>query len=269
MSISEFEFESNAGSPAIPATSSELPKTENRSSGRTLTDLKTIVHVEESADESWKEITNVTSVSRNGAGFGVKKPCYVGRLVKLVMPLPPELRAYDLDNELYPVVGVVQYCRETSVDNELVYQVGVGFIGKSLPESYKNDPTQSYAIIGMAADGLWRVTESGSPFKPRRSSRFWMQIPMTISLLQGKGKEDAFTENLSTTGAAVACSLDAQPGDRVKVACKEYDFYAVAIVRNRKESADKSDRPGTLHIEFVETHFPIEKVHFDSPANGE
>ena len=73
---------------------------ENRRVPRVSTELKTIVQVKESLEESWKEITAVTTVSRNGAGFTLSRKCEVGRLVSLVLPMPDELRAYNRSEEL-------------------------------------------------------------------------------------------------------------------------------------------------------------------------
>lgn len=224
-------------------------------------ELKTIVQVKESETETWKEVTKVNTVSRNGAGFSLPRPVTVGRLVTLVMPLDPELRAYDEDKELYPVLGLVQYCNKGMADGETVYHVGVGFVGKNIPESFKADPTQSYRISGMKKDGLWEVTEAESQFKNRKQPRYWISLPVTISLLQRAeqpiAREETYTKNIGAGGVSVACSLTAGIGDKVKFACKEIDFYAVAVVRNRKVPA--KDSP-TLHLQFIDAELPVEKV---------
>ncbi len=225
------------------------------------TDLKTIVQVKESDSETWKEVTNVTTVSRNGAGFSLPRPVGVGRLVTMVLPLDPELRAYDEDKELYPVLGLVQYCNKGLTDGETVYHVGVGFVGKSVPESFKADPTQSYRISGMKKDGLWEITEAESQFKNRKQPRYWISLPVTISLLQKAeqpvAREETYTQNIGAGGVSVPCSLTAGVGDKVKFACKEIDFYAVAVVRNRK--VPKNESP-TLHLQFIDTELPVDKV---------
>lgn len=249
MSITEFDHTPPTGQP------------EMRTSARHDIDLKAIVQVT-GDDEPWKEITAVTSISRNGAGFTLTQPCVVGRLIQLTMPLAEELRAYDRSEKIYQVVGVVQFCNRAEVEGKQVYHVGVGFVGKTAPESHTENPAQGYRIIGMHANGLWRVIESATDFTPRRNSRFWMNIPMTVSKLKGKSertsqKEECMTQNISTTGVSVLCSLPAEPGERVKVACEEFRFYSVAIVRNRKER--KNQLP-SLHLEFVDQRFPTEKM---------
>jgi hypothetical protein len=242
-------------------TSKSPTITENRKMHRSLTELKTVVKVKESEKKTWKEITKVTTVSRNGAGFILTRKCTVGQLVTLVLPLPPELRAYDRDEELYPVLGLVQFCNETALGDETAYNIGVGFVGKHIPDSFKANPQQSYRICGMKKDGLWLITEAETPFKPRRDPRFWLQLEVAISLIKKEkkstNKENTVTKNISSSGVSVFCTLDVNIGDKVKFACKEHDFYAIAIVRNRKE---RNGQTPTLHLEFVEDKFPIEKL---------
>jgi len=181
---------------------------EHRRLERSPAELKTIVQVKESENETWKEVTRVTTVSRNGAGFSLPRPVKVGRLVTLVMPLDPDLRAYDEDKELYPVMGLVQYCNQGMVDGENVYHVGVGFVGKNIPDSFKADPTQNYRIVGMKKDGLWEISEADSQFTHRKPPRYWISLPDTISLLQKAeqpiAREETYTKNIGAGGVSVA-----------------------------------------------------------------
>lgn len=234
--------------------------TEHRKGNRHAAELKAIVKVKESEHESWKEVTNVSTVSRNGAGFSLTRPCVVGRLVTLVLPLDPELRAYDKKEEVYPVLSIIQYCNPSTINGETVYHVGVGFVGKKLPESFKADPTQSYRVSGMKKDGLWEITEAESQFKKRKQPRYWISIPIMISLLQrgdsSGAKQKTVTKNICAGGVSVACSLDTKIGDKVKFACKELDFYSMAMVRNRRMNKDGV----TLHLEFIDKEFPIDQL---------
>jgi len=234
---------------------------ENRKVDREPVQLRTIVQVKESDHESWKEVTEVRTISRNGAGFSLSRECSVGRLVTLVLPMPTELRAYDLKKELYPVLGLVQYCNAGKVDGKTVYHVGVGFIGKQVPDSFKAEPTQNYRITGMTADGLWSITESESQFHNRKQPRHYLSIAATVSLVQHvdktSAKEETFTTNIGAGGVSVICSLDAAVGSKVKFACKEINFYAIAVVRNRKEL---EGQPPTLHLEFIDAELPMAKI---------
>lgn len=234
---------------------------DNRTAERVPTELQTIVQVKEGDGAAWKEVTKVNTVSRNGAGFSLTRPCIVGRLVTLVMPLDPELRAYDQDKELYPVMGIVQHCNPSTVDDETVYHVGVGFIGKEVPESFKVDPLQNFRISGMTTEGLWKVTEAESQFKKRRNPRYWIGLSATVSLLQraenSGAKEETYTVNVAAGGVSVVCTLEPAVGEKVKFACPRLNFYAIAVVRNRK--LVEGEMP-TLHLEFVDAQFPVERL---------
>ena len=238
-----------------------------RHNHRVPADLETIVRVKESAEETWKEITSVSTVSRNGAGFTLSRPVVVGRLVALLMPLEPSLRAYDKKEENYPVMGLIQYCNEGLVDDEKVYHVGVGFVGRTVPESYKADPRQSYHICGMDEEGLWKIAESAAQFKARKSPRFNVEMEVSLLLIK-KGKkgeakrhdlrEITVTRNMSATGASVFSRLEAEIGDKVKFGSKEHNFFTIAVVRNRDESPYTGT---TLHLEFIDSQFPMEKIY--------
>lgn len=240
-------------------------KSEPRNAPRVGSALKTLVKVRESESDVWKEVAEVTTVSKNGAGFDLPRPCVVGRLITLVLPMPREFRVYDHEEKLYPVMGLVQYCNEAKEDGKTVFRVGVGFIGKVVPGSFRLDPLQSYRITGMSPEGLWTVSEVDTPFMIRRDPRFWVAFDVSVTLLQKEKrtskKENAVTQNIGAGGAAVVCELDAKAGDTVKFGCKAFDFYAMATVRERKE---RKNLPPTLHLEFVESRFPVDKiVHSD------
>ena len=234
-------------------------KLDHRIESRIPADLQAVIQVKEQNGETWKEFADLSTVSRNGAGFSLSRPCAVGRLITIVLPLPRELRAYDEDKDLYPVMAIVQYCNEGLVDGKKVFHVGAGFVGKNIPESFKADPTQNYRITGMNSDGLWNITESGRQFQNRKNPRYWVSIPVTVSLIQREDKsitrEETFTKNVSASGVSIASSMNARAGDKVKFACKGLNFYAMGVVRNIMSG----DSP-TIHVQFVDNEFPIEKV---------
>ncbi len=235
--------------------------TDNRNEERVDSELRTIVQVKENKEETWKEVVTVKTVSKHGAGFDLSRPCGVGQLVALVLPMPRELRAYDLNETAYPVMALIQYCNPITVDGTTAYHVGVAFIGKNVPDSYKANPSQSYRIAGMSAEGLWSVKEADSDFIKRNSPRYWVSVDVSITLInrekQSTDKEQAITQNIGETGAAVFCSLEAKVGDKVKFGCETLDFHSIAIVRNRKVTVDSMP---TLHLEFVDRRIPSDKI---------
>ena len=58
--------------------------------------------------------------------------------------------------------------------------------------------------------------------------------------------------------------LDAAVGDRLKITCKQPEFFAVAVVRNRTDHPTDDTR-SVVHLEFETGSFPVEKVHLQHP----
>jgi hypothetical protein len=243
------------------------PATENRQTKRASISLSGVVKGRESKDSFWKEVTEVSSVSANGAGFQLRRECRVGQLLSLIIPMPQRLRCYDYEKQLYRVWGLVQHCSPvSSASGENPgggnYYVGVAFIGRDAPADYFENPSQSYRLTGIGEDGLWRVAKAERAFVIRRHPRFWTSIDVSIGVLDQRQEiviqdEKTRTENISLSGAAVYSSLEVNVGDFVKFTSDTYNFDALAVVRNRKTGADE---PPKLHLEFVDASFPVEGI---------
>jgi hypothetical protein len=262
MSAIEVEYTPRVNAPAFAPP----PSTNNRRSDRAVANLKTIVQVREDAENGWKEVTKVTTVARNGVGFTLKRPCTVGKLVNLILPMPPEYRVYDEDRDLYQIAGIVQHCNAATVGGERVFHIGIGLVGKEFPPSFEQNPAQNFRIVGTQENGLWAIAEAASQFKNRKHPRYWVTLPATVALIHREDeiirKEDTFTKNVSTGGVSVRTALNARIGDKVRIACPPLDFHAIAIVRNIKK---EDDRTATLHLEFDGQTFPVDRV---MPARG-
>ena len=232
-----------------------------RSIDRASTSLKAIIQIRESHTNAWKEVSRVTSASGNGLGLTLSRPYPVGRLVNLVLPMPRELRAYDREEDLYQINGIIQYCNSGLADGRNVYHIGIGLIGKDVPESFESDPQQNYRISGMTKSGFWAITEAATEFKVRKNLRYWLTIPVTLALIhredEGMQREETFTKNVSSSGVAVSSRLNARVGDRLRFACSSLDFHAIAVVRNRGEDVGSFT---TLNLEFDGHQFPMERV---------
>jgi hypothetical protein len=264
MSAIEFEYATSTFAPPVMSSSASR-EPESRAGERLISNLKTIVQVKEAPDQGWKEVTKVTTVSRNGVGFSLSRPCTVGRLINLILPMPLEYRAHDKNEDLYSVVGIVQHCNEATVNSQRVFHIGVGLVGRELPDSFKKDPKQNYRLTGMQPNGLWAITEAKSQFKSRKNPRFWISLPMTLGLIHRDDeirKEDTFTKNVSLTGASATTSLNVRVGEKLRFVCPALNFYAIAVVRNISR---ESEHTATVHVEFDGSHFPIELI---MPASG-
>lgn len=235
---------------------------ENRHAERRSLRVAAVVQFKNSEEDNWKEITEITTISKNGAALVLSNECPVGRLLSLVIQMPEELRVYDKEAPVYPTMGVVQNCVKSILNDKTVYHVGVAFIGKSVPAAYKSDPSQCYRITGLGGDGLWRVVEAAKQFQSRKHSRFWRQFEVNVSIRDEQTKTSrkttVMTRDVSYGGMCVWGPLDANVGDRVKIASKEHDFYAMATVRNRTEN--ENDSLSMVHFEFDGAEFPVDKM---------
>ncbi len=223
--------------------------------------LYAVVKGKEKGDAQWKEAADLISVSPTGASFNLPFHCEVGTLVSLMIPLPVPMRCYDHDKEFYRVWGLVQHSAPISSDDPTNFYVGVAFIGKTPPASFKDNPKQFYRISGVDETGMWSVEEAKTPFKRRADVRFWRPVDLYLALINTKdgatGGERTIAENVSKSGAAVFTTLNVGIGDRVKFISEEYDFSGLAVVCNRQTGDDGRDR---LHLRFIENTFPVETL---------
>lgn len=224
-------------------------------------DLVAIIKGKESAATSWTETAELTSLSKNAAGFFLPRSCTAGRLLSLMLPMPSQLRCYDHDKKLYRMWGLVQHCYESTENENDGYHIGVAFIGKDAPVSYYRNPAQSYRVVGLGKDGLWRIDEFETAFIARKNLRYWVPIEASIFLLDNDLKtiadDEVRSENISKTGVSVFSKLRVKIGDRIKFASRNPAFSTVAIVRNRRIGPDDRTR---IHLEFVEDDFPVTKI---------
>jgi hypothetical protein len=148
-----------------------------------------------------------------------------------------------------------------TVDGIPGFHIGVAFIGKYSPKSYRDSPLQHYRISGVKGDGMWNVQESKRPFKKRAGVRFWQSLELYLAFIDTKhgsrGGERTTTENVSRSGAAVFTTMNVGIGDRVKFISEEYDFSGLAVVCNTQVGDDGRKR---LHLQFIESMFPVARL---------
>ncbi|MDM7924309.1 MAG: PilZ domain-containing protein [Pyrinomonadaceae bacterium] len=217
--------------------------------------------------ENWQEISEVTSFSATGATIRLPRECITGRVISLDLPLPAFLRAYDHDKEFYQVWGLVQNCHVSGAEGDCASYVGIAFIGRSAPVGYKSDPCRSYRICGVNDDGLWKVEPMKASYKSRKEMRFWQSFELYLAQVDSERRTitgaKAVAENISKGGAAVVSDLEVNVGDRVKFISEEFDFSGLAVVCERQSAKKDLTR---LHLKFVETQFPVEKLSRSTAA---
>ena len=223
--------------------------------------LYAVVKGRKKGDQQWKEVADLISVSPTGSSFNLPRSCEVGTLISLMIPLPAHMRCYDYEKEFYRVWGLVQHCESVVADAPGRFHIGVAFIGKNTPASYRADTGQQYRIAGVDRDGMWTVEEARTPFKKRADVRFWRPVDLYLALVDiqnaSRAGERTVAENVSRSGAAVFTTLEVGIGDRVKFISEEYDFSGLAVVCNRQVGSDQRTR---LHLKFVESTFPVETL---------
>ena len=219
---------------------------------------------------AWNEVTRLNDVSAFGAAFNLRRPIKRGRLVYMTIPLPRQLRCYDYMEPQYRVWALVRRCISVSKSSDAAesYAIGVAFIGKHPPVSYKENPARLYDITEKAGDNLWHIAEaeanpdeSALPKDCRRHSRFGIPIGITLETVDADGNvfnhEMTVTENISVSGAAVFTSLEAEVGSFVRVKSDQYNVSIIAIVRGRRIGKDGISR---LHVEFIDRFFPLDGI---------
>jgi hypothetical protein len=233
-------------------------------------DLSVVIKGKDGNFRPWSETANATSLSSNGGGFFLSRECPVGCLVSLIMAMPLHLRKYDQDKRLYRTWGLVQYCYEAGGEEKPGFHVGVALIGRDAPQSYVQNPLQSYRVAGMARDGLWKIDELETSFRQRASVRYWNSIEASLYQLDGElhsiASEKIVTENISESGASVFSDLSLPVGDRIKFQTSSPPFSSLAVIRSRRIGVDNRTR---LHLEFVENTFPVLAIEAPIEEEGE
>jgi hypothetical protein len=218
--------------------------------------LTAIIRIPEPENKVWKGAAEVTSVSRTGCNFSTSHACYVGRLIEIVMETPGELRDVEPDANTCSLVGMVQSCHAVVTNGRTMYNVGLAFIGKDAPESFKKDPLQTYRITGMRPDGMWAV----SHFQKRKHSRYSVKVPLGVVIVDAIGKTSkrasATTVNVSPQGVSIITELDRQVGEKMKLAFDELDFFCIAVVRGSQPQPGRN----ILHLQLLDAEFPLRKL---------
>lgn len=251
-------------------------KTDVRRVNRMPINLPLKVEGKDTLEEDWDEITRLRDVSAHGAGFTLSRPVKRGRLVRITVPMPRQMRCYDFFEAQYNVWGIVRRCIPIAgnVSSSLLksssYLIGVAFIGKMPPRSYNEDPSKVYEILNRADDakGLWEIRnaaanpdESNLPKEDRRHSRLSIPVGMDVDVIGKDGavreSEPTVSENISLGGASIFTSLTVDVGSFLQITSNQYQTTIKAIVRGRRLGPDGIPR---LHIEFIDHFFPLSGI---------
>ena len=220
------------------------------------------VHCRESLDHEWTEMSRLVDVTPFGARLRLKQPTEIGRLLRLTLPMPRQLRCFDHIEDQYRVWSLVRNLKllDPGAEKGALVEIGVAFVGKRPPRSFEADPAQRYEIAGSSTEvGLWAVKESlaEAPEKPRET-RHHIPIEVLIEVFAEDGSlsesEKTVTENISQHGAAVFTTLNLSPGRFVKISSEQYQTSVLGVVRTRRLGANGIAR---LHLEFIGSEWPL------------
>lgn len=224
------------------------------------------VSCSESTDFEWTEHSELIDVSPFGARFTVKHPTEPGRLLRLGLKLPRQLRCFDHDEEIYWIWSVVRYANlVSSSDDSNLFEVGVAFTGKEKPQRAEDRPHVRYDVEAPASDGaFWqarlRDESSEQPEHERREPRQMAEIEVVVEVYDAQGRiirtERTKSENISRRGMAVFTTLNLTEGRYIRVRSAEFPIAVIAAVRRLRTATDGRKR---LHLEFVNQQWPLEQ----------
>jgi hypothetical protein len=219
------------------------------------------IHCRETPDFAWTEVTRLLNVTPFGAGFTITRPTERGRLLRMTIPMPRQLRVFDHVEDQYRVWAIVRYLRHRTTEKGPAFEVGVAFIGKTPPASYEGQPWKRYEISTSTFDKLADVEEMVEPSARRTDpdyTRFSIAVDMRIELVDANGavveREVTVTENISVQGATLFTSLDVPVGRFIRLTSEQYRVTAFAAIRSRTTGADGVPR---IHVEFVDRQWPL------------
>jgi hypothetical protein len=220
----------------------------------------------ESTGYEWIEQSRLIDVNHFGAGFTLTRPIDIGRLVRLTIPLPHQLRCFDHIEPMYSVWSLVRHAAaitRAEHQDSVLFRIGVGFIGKAPPLSYEMDPSLRYdpmpARSGAAQNSLWKLGMWTAP-NQRREERLVIPIEVQLEALDENGKpakqEYTVTEKISSLGACVPTNLDVGVGRIVKMTSVRDPISVFAAIRSRVNMPDGFARLG---LEFIGERWPLLK----------
>jgi PilZ domain len=223
------------------------------------------VAVREPHGEEWNEVTRILDLTPFGARFSLARPVDRGRLVYLTLPMPRPLRCFDHVEDQYRVWALVRQLQLTPLDAQTGlprFELGVAFVGKYPPASYKANPATRYEIASQTpTEDLWRLSEQTLvPYTPvERETRLGLPVDVIVELLDERGQvvasEQTVTENISRHGASVFTTLTVESGRFIRVRSVRQALDVLAIVRGSNKGPDGIPR---LHLEFLDREWPLE-----------
>jgi PilZ domain-containing protein len=225
------------------------------------------IYGREGGNREWTEMTRLADVTPFGARFRLTRPIDIGRLLRLTLAMPRQLRVFDHVEDQYRIWAIVRNIRLLDPEKEkgALVEIGVAFIGKRPPKSYDEDPRRRYDIKQTnleaelrtaAEDSVQQLMEMSTDDK-RKLSRQPIPVEVQIEIFEENKltkSESTVTENISQTGATVFTALDVDAGTFIRMSSERYNATVLAVVRSRQQGSDGFTR---LHLEFIGGEWPL------------
>lgn len=240
------------------------PEKPKRRRGRIPLTLPIRVRCRESPGYEWIEQSRLVDVSHFGAGFTLLRPVETGRLLRLTIPLPHQLRCFDHTEPQYSVWSLVRHAAalpRAQHQESALFRVGVAFVGKRPPRSYEADPTLRYEPLPVKADQhtMGNVSERRADSQ-RRETRLIIPLEVVIETLDERGqpslREHTVTETMSSLGTCVPTNLNVGVGQILRISSARDQISLFAAIRSRKLAPDGIPRLG---LEFIGERWPLER----------
>ena len=225
------------------------------------------IHCRESADYEWYEMSHLVDVTPLGARLRLKRPTEEGRLLRLTLAMPRQLRCFDHAEDQYRVWALVRNLKmlDPRTERGALVEVGVAFVGKHPPRTFAADPARRYDIAPTPSAELWTIQEESDEVlsevdvsEKRKETRHNIPIEVTIDVFTENGSfsesESTVTENISPHGASVFTTLTLEVGRFVRVSSPQSGAAVVAVVRSRRVGPDGIAR---LHLQFIGEEWPL------------
>jgi len=207
-------------------------------------------------------MSRLVDVTPFGARLRLKRPTETGRLLLLTMAMPRQLRVFDHVEDQYRVWSLVRNLRAVNPKtyNGAVIEIGVAFVGKRPPESFRRDPATRYDIANLQT-GTWTIREESdqdvNPSDNRDDSRLTIPVDVTIEVFgddrESPQIEQTVTENISRNGAAVFTTSNLERGRFLRMSTHD-GVEVLAVVRSRSIGTDGIVR---LHLQFIGSEWPL------------
>jgi PilZ domain len=195
-------------------------------------DLPVHVHGYDASGAPWEEVSHTLDVASGGLAFFLKRKVAVGQVLHVSLPLPKNLRRFDLAEPSYRAYALV---RDVTYPSET--RVGVMLLGKNPPRGYEQDPTGRFLLEGDQRE------------YPRYDLHLNVRLRRLGAGLPGGREELTVTENLGCGGARVKTALPVTKGEVVLLEEVQRAFQERAEVMTVSIGADNVPRLGLRFVD--------------------